>query len=354
MLVLLLAGGASYLGYATTFRPPRLVTIGVLMTAGLLWAANMLPAACIGAAVGLLCSLTVETTPRLINVIVAVSVSALLEWRFQLIGRIGTAQSRHRPALGIREALRSSVARPAGVLGLNPADRQTVLREGQLLISFVVGALYAASWLAAEWFYGSLGVTPEEVGLGTVDLLVISGVMAALLAFMFLTLDLLWRRIRHAALRVPLFLLVTAAVAALLAPWPVVILYGLVGAASGALSASDSPAPALRSMRWIAVAASIVALGLGVTAYLTSGTMRERLMAGQSVTPALLNFQIAVLWAPTMRIWPVDNAQLPAELANAPCVHRLGNADGVTVFYTAGRVFRLPAQNVLTTGCEST
>jgi hypothetical protein len=90
----------------------------------------------------------------------------------------------------------------------------------------VVAALYAASWLSAEWFYGSLGVTPEEVGLGTVDLLVISGVMAALL--------------------------------------------------------------------------------------------------------------------------------LPAELVNAPCVHRLGNADGVTVFYAAGRVFRLPAQSVLTTACEPT
>jgi hypothetical protein len=352
VLILLVAGGAFYLGYATTFRPPRLVTIGVLMAAVLLWAANKLPAACIGAAVGLLCSLTVGTTPRVINVIVAVCVTALLEWRFHLISRIGTAQWRHLPTLRIKDALRSSVALPGAVLGLNPADRQTVLREGQLLISFVVGTLYAASWLAAEWFYGSLGVTPEEVGLGTVDLLVISGVMAALLAFVLVTLDGLWRRIQHAALRVPLFFLVTAAVVALLAPWPVVILYGLLGAAIGALTASDSPAPALRSMRWIAVAASIVAVGLGVSAYLTSGTMRERLMTGQSVTPTLLNFQIAVLWAPTVRIWPVDNAQLPAELTNAPCVHRLGNADGVTVFYAAGRVFRLPAQSVLTTACE--
>jgi hypothetical protein len=351
VLILLIAGGGFYLGFATTSRPPRLVAIGILMTALLLWGANALPAACLGAAVGLLCSLTVDTTPRVINVIVAVAVAALLEWRFQLIGGLGKMPSRHRPAFRLREALRSSRAGPGQSLGLNPADRRTVLREGQLLISFVVAALYAASWLASEWFYGSLGVTPEEVGLGTVDLLVISGVLAALLAFGFLMLDVMWRRVRHAALRIPLFTLVAGVVAALLTPWPVAILYGLVGAALGALTASDSPVPALRSLRWIAVAASIVAVGLGVTAYFTSGAMRERLIAGKPVNPVLLNFQIAVLWAPTARIWPVENAALPAELANTPCVHRLGNTDGVTVFYAAGRVFRLPAQSVLTTAC---
>jgi hypothetical protein len=183
---------------------------------------------------------------------------------------------------------------------------------------------------------------------------VISGVMAALLAFVLFTMDLLWRRVRYAALRVPLFALVTAAGAATVAPWPVVILYGLVGAGLGALSASDSPSAGRRSLRWIAVAASIVAVGLGVTANLTSATMRARLLAGRSVTPSLLKFQIAVLWAPRAQIWPVGDVQLPAELANGQCVNRLGNADGVTVFYATGHVFRLPAQSVLTSPCEST
>ncbi|MFD5828336.1 hypothetical protein [Lentzea sp. NPDC060358] len=364
-LIALLAGGLFYLDSLGALSN-RLVVIGVLVGALLLWGAGLLPAALAGGAAGLVCSLGLTTAPRVVNIVAAVAVAVLVDLRFQLTSRLGRTASwlarepralpRHGlrvPAVPWRKALRSAANGPGAGIGLTADDRQTLLREGQILLSFVAAALYGTSWLAAEWFYGSLGVTPEEVGLGSVDLLLISGVAALVIALVVVGLDVLWRRVRHAALRVPAFGLLGAAVAVLLAPWPVAVLYALLGAGVAVVSASDTSAPVRRSARWIPLAASVVVLGLGVTAYFTSGATRESLAAGQPATPVLITFLVAALWAPTAQVWPVGDAELPPGLDNGTCAHRLGNADGVTVFFHAGKVFRLPAESVLSRTCEA-
>lgn len=400
---------AVYLGSILPPWHPNQVVLAVSLfgLAALVWS-GVLPAAVVGAAIGLLCSRGIGVPWRISNVIVGVVVAILVELTFRPTASMWRAvrartlptgpvsitqasallrrEARRRASTFRREVrrlphrvrrevrrlpsrfrrvaeraptvlrhgatlIRSTVTGPGSGLGLTAAERGALLRDGEVLLSFAAAALYGASWLAAQQFYGSLGVSPEEVGVGAVDLLLISGVVAVLLATAVLLLDTLWRRARHAALRVPAFTIVAAVIAGLVAPWPVAVLYALVGAGIAAVTASSDGARPRRSARWIPAAAALILLALTMTSYSMSGVYRDRVVAGQPVTPGLAGFQIAVLWAPATRVFPLDGEDLPPGLSEGECVHRLGNADGVTVFYWSGKVFRVPAEAVLSRTC---
>jgi hypothetical protein len=343
------------------WHPNQVVLVLSVFALLALWWSRLLPATVLGAGIGLLCSLGTGTALRITDVILGAAVATAVEWRFRLTaaafhavraGKVAPPRSFRIPIGRLPPVIHATVTGPGEGVGLTAAERNTLLREGQVLLGFVGGALYGAAWLAAQWFYGSLGVSPEEVGLGAVDLMLIAGVVAVLIAGLVILLDTLWRRVRHPALRLPAFALLGAVIGALLAGWPVALLYALAGAGLAAVTASYDDARPVRSGHWIAVAASAVLLALGVTSYAMSGVYRDRVTAGKPVTPGLAGFQIAVLWAPTVRVFPLDGEDLPPGLSQGACVHRLGNSDGVTVFFTAENVFRVPAEAVLSRTCE--
>jgi hypothetical protein len=398
--VVTLGALAVYLGLMLPPWHPNQAVLAVSLfgLAALVWS-RALPAAVVGAAIGLVCSLGVGVPWRISNVMVGVAVAILVEltfrpttamWRAVRARTLPTGPvpitqapaplrrtARHQASALRREVrrlpgrvrrtaeraptvlrhgttlIRSTITGPGSGLGLTSAERGALLRDGEVLLSFAAAALYGASWLAAQQFYGSLGVSPEEVGVGTVDLLLISGVVAVLLATAVLLLDILWRRARHAALRVPAFTIVAAVIAGLIAPWPVAVHYALAGAGIAAVTASSDGARPRRSARWIPAAAALILLALTITSYSMSGVYRDRVVAGQPVTPGLAGFQIAVLWAPATQVFPLDGEDLPPGLSEGDCVHRLGNANGVTVFYRSGKVFRVPAEAVLSRTCEA-
>jgi hypothetical protein len=153
-------------------------------------------------------------------------------------------------------------------------------------------------------------------------------------------------------LRVPVFAAAGVVLGVATTSRAAAVLYGLVGIAVALLTAATVVRPSRRSRVWVISAAVVVVLVLAGAATVTARAMRGRVARGDGATPALLKFQISALWAPSVRVWPVGGVTLPDQLPAGQCAQRLGNADGVSVFYRGGRVVRLPAQNVITANCE--
>ncbi|SER25000.1 hypothetical protein [Actinokineospora terrae] len=276
---------------------------------------------------------------------------ATMRSRVRLVSSLRTGDVVRRSGRAIRYAVTSSFDRSGQVSELPLADARQVLREGEVVLVIIAGTLYGMSWLAAQWFYGSFGVSPEEVGLTAADLLLAAGVGGVLVAVGILVLDTLWRKVRHPVLRVPLFTALEVALGGL-GDLSAVIIYGVLFCAVAIGTSEFVPEARPRSRGWILSVTGLALVGLLVLAYGFADEMRPRLAAVEPATPKLGTIQIAALWAPTVRVWPIEGQHLPPDLPPGGCAHRLGNAYGITVFLRAGRVVRVPTQNVVSAAGE--
>jgi hypothetical protein len=353
---------------------PSAFVVGVLLAWPRVW-----PAMLLGAGIGFVVSLDDPTGDRFGNAVIAGMLGGLLEAWLDVGGQVRAALGRvmsatprtgaeHGRPRGRLPRVRPLVVgggallwegvvttvRPAAPSATTRAGLGDLLREGQILLAIVAATLYGASWLAAQWFYGAWGVTPEEVGLTTVDLLLASGVTTVLIVAAIVAVDLLWRRVRHPALRVPVFTALGIGLGVWLGDVASVLIYATLGAAVGVGTAERVPLPRPRSARWTRIVAGLAVAGLGVMAYGMADEMTLRLERGEAATPTLLNVQVAALWAPTVRVWPLQGEELPAGLVSGGCAHRLGHAHGTTVLLRQGRVYRVPTQKILTAtaGCR--
>ncbi|MEV4313347.1 hypothetical protein [Actinocrispum sp. NPDC049592] len=345
--------------------------VGVLLTWPRLW-----PGMILGAGIGYLVYTDEPTTDRLPLYLLAgaLTVGALDLWLrlgqrawdavTGLPGKMtrpttmdilrGAGKQFRRAVSALGDGVTTTLTRSNPGFGVTKDEARQVLRDGQVLLGVIVATLYGASWLAAQWFYGSFGVTPEEVGLTTVDLLLASGITSILVATGILLVDGIWRQVRHPAVRVPLFTVIGALLGAWASGWSGVLIDGAVLGAIGAGTSEWVPAPRPRSRRWVLVVTGFVLVGLLVMAYGTADEVKLNVERDEPATPSLLNIQVAALWAPTVRVWAVEGQNLPPGLPAGDCVHRLGNAYGITVFLRKGQVFRVPTQNVVsaTARCE--
>jgi hypothetical protein len=246
----------------------------------------------------------------------------------------------------VRDAIGDTFRRTGHEHAFDREELRDTLREGRELLGVVAAVLYGTAWLAAQWFYGSIGVTPGEVGLTAVDLLLASGVAAMLIAAVILAIDLTWRRVRHPVLRVPLFLGAGAAIGSL-GDLSSTLLFAAIGSGVAIGTSDVVPRDRPRSRLWMLTATSVGLVALLVIAYGTAVEMRMLVKRGEPSTLSVLNIQVAALWAPTTQVWAVDGQTLPPQLPSGSCASRLGNAAGVTVFFHEGRVFRVPTENVV-------
>ncbi|WP_203719304.1 hypothetical protein [Asanoa siamensis] len=344
-------------------RDPSEVVFGAFAV-GLLLALfhlRAVPGLVVGGAFGYLLSYEDPVGERLaLTAFLAAAVAGLDLWRGLSAHAARSLGHLRRPPLTlvrraageVRDALRHAARADNLGVGLSVEDARAIRKEGQFLLTFVAGALYGISWLAAESFYGAYGVSPDEVGLSTVDLLVTAGAVALLIVLTLLGLDTIWRRARHPVLRVPLFLAIALLPGWLLGTVSLTVCLAVVAVVVAFATARTGPVDGdPRSPPWLVVVSSVVLLALSVTALAGSEEMRRRVDGGSPVTPHLISLQIAVLWAPTAQVWPVGDATFPPELPAGTCVHRLGNAEGVTVFLHRGHVVRVPAEAVVSTDC---
>ena len=73
---------------------------------------------------------------------------------------------------------------------------------------------------------------------------------------------------------------------------------------------------------------------------------------GRSVAPRIGPIQVAGMHAPTVRVHHVQGEPWPSALQAGACVNLLGNAADITIVHTAGRVYRLPTDSVITTSAD--
>jgi hypothetical protein len=212
--------------------------------------------------------------------------------------------------------------------------------------------LYAFGRFASDRFYGTLQVTPEEVGLSFVSLILPAILVAGLLTLLILTvaksLTIVNRlevrlsswvsskgrprtaeRLTHVAEAVLTLGFYAIAVAIGIATrslfWGAIALIVLYAG----LSFADFNEPRRHRPLWIGVGTTLALLALLVMAWVSAYSLAARVKAGKEVSVNVA-IQIPGLRAHRVYVQPVD--KLPNGLKDR-CMLRLGSSDGVVVLY---------------------
>jgi len=225
---------------------------------------------------------------------------------------------------------------------------------GVLQVAIPVGAglLAAATRFAADWLYGSYGVTSDEVGLSVPSLVlqsaaVVVGTALAVVAVAVVG-GVVWR---SAALRSLAFL--AAAIQGTVdmeGSLPARLVNNLLGAGvllgvSWALSPPGRRPRHDRGRHWRRLAgptAVIAGGGLIVGNLVLANEARLLIDAGEPATYAIGPVQAIGVRAQVVRVYGLADQ----EVADGSCAHFFGRAHGVTVLRTRGRVVRAPTEEV--------
>jgi hypothetical protein len=240
----------------------------------------------------------------------------------------------------------------------------------QALLGILGVALYAVGRLASDRFYGTLHVTPDEVGLTFVTLLLPAVLVACLLLSAIILAIPIWLVTDDATKRAGAWLGIHVSglggrllaglvsnVGQLLWMVPVVI-YVVTGSFVLAalswtvlmtgLAIADLGESSVSRRRYLAFACLLFSATLIVVALLASQNLARQAQDGKEVS-ANVGLQLPAIRADRVLVRPVD--KLPDSL-ESKCMLRLGAADGATVLYDYDRdiVWRVATDSVLLEG----
>ena len=230
----------------------------------------------------------------------------------------------------------------------------STLRDGTTFVAALGALLYALARLASERFYGSVGASPDEVGVSTPSLLVSAGAAAiAMVLAAYVVVDIGRRLAVRPGPRIVVLGCAGGVVGLVLGDFGLDVVFGVViGVLVARWMSTES-----RWTRWLdgwhlrgalVTLLALVALVSGIH-WLGRSSIRE-LEAGRNVEPRIGPIQVAGLHAPTVNVWPIGDVVLPRGLESGACVNLLGHADGITLLAADGQVWRVPSESLATEG----
>jgi hypothetical protein len=273
--------------------------------------------------------------------------SAGLAWGRRSVRALGTS-----PMVVLRRSLTAAREQTMVASSVVPPPMSPVLtRERDVVVLAAAALLYAVARFVTDAFYGSFGVTAEEVGVTTPSLVL--GAALATVALAIIGVGLVWTVrfiVGFSAGRLFLFTLLGLAIGleSLADPqWTDAIIGALIGFVAWWLFDGQSFWTASLGSRTLAILGGLLVVAVVGMAFQITSSSIDRVRAAEAITPTVGPFVLTSLHAPTVSVWPAEGAVLPAELTDSECVSWLGSSDGVSVLYRSGRVWRVSNENII-------
>jgi hypothetical protein len=227
-----------------------------------------------------------------------------------------------------------------------PADDRISVWTLLAWVTALSGPLaYALGRVVVETFYSRFDVLPAEVGLGYDSLVAPAILVMVGTAAAGLLLIALGRAVLAFGGAVVLFTVIHFVTTDSLHSWRAAGSIGLALLAMGGLAVLGTLEGSFGRPVWIALLAA-GAVGVATMALVSASSAADDAQAGRAVAVRVLGLPISAIRATPVRLGGIAASDRPSRTS---CVLLLGSADGVAVVLDDGVVWRLPADETVTT-----